>query len=136
MQTRFQSRMTTAEIRGGRSGTAAVLFSQFLVFPTQIIVPSLLHALLSPPREICYSPVQAARNRNVCPVLGALPLTMHLASLGAKAVLLLGNCNIMGTGLPVRPVFLQIPHPPSPKTFPFRCYVNMTESPGVFTMIK
>jgi hypothetical protein len=86
-ETRVQSRVTSSEIHGGRSGWDYSRFvSQFFGAPLLIIIPPLLHTHLSPPYEVCDSPDQAAHYHTLGPKLGAASLTRHLAGLGVKLV--------------------------------------------------
>jgi hypothetical protein len=45
-----------------------------------------IHPHLSPPHDVCDSPVQAAHYRTIGPKLVASSLTWHLAGLGVKVV--------------------------------------------------
>jgi hypothetical protein len=51
-----------------------------------LIIPSLLHAHLSLPHEVCDSPDQAAHYSTCGLKLGASSLIRHFAGLGVKAV--------------------------------------------------
>jgi hypothetical protein len=57
------------------------VFLRVLQFFLLIIIPPLLHTLLSPPREVCYSSDEAAHYRTP----GSKSLTRHLAGLGVNA---------------------------------------------------
>jgi hypothetical protein len=83
-ETQVQSQVTLSEIRGGRSGTAAI--SPIASVPLLITIPPLVHTYLSPPHEVHDSPDQAAHYHTLGPKLVASSLTRHLAGLGVKIV--------------------------------------------------
>jgi hypothetical protein len=56
-----------------------VELGQVFWFSPVSVIPPLLHTHLSPPREVCDSPDQAARYHTLGPKLGASSLTRHLA---------------------------------------------------------
>jgi hypothetical protein len=55
------------------------VFLRVFRFSPVSVIPPLLHTHLSPPREVCDSPDQAARYHTLGPKLGASSLTRHLA---------------------------------------------------------
>jgi hypothetical protein len=87
-ETRIQTQVTSSDIRGGRSGTAAD-FSEFFGFFLVVFIPSLLlrPACLSPSHEVCDSPDQAVLYHIHGHKVGASSLPQHLAGLGVKVVL-------------------------------------------------
>jgi hypothetical protein len=76
-ETRVQSRFVLDEV------ALQQVFLRVLLFPPLIIIPPLLHTHLSPPHEVCDSPVQAANYHTLGTKLGASS-DRHWAGLESK----------------------------------------------------